>query len=404
MTRLRWMLPLLCVAACRGQSVQDATTLEQHELDSLVAALMPAAEQASGMSFRETPRAAVRGPDQVREYLLAKLASELPPERLDGLVAAYRLLGMIPDTLDVAGLFVDLYTEQVAGFYDPDSATLYAVSGGSAELRDLTLTHELIHALQDQYLPLDSILAARDDADRLAAAHAVLEGQANLATLLILLPDQDLLRDDANWQVIVDQFGASRPEMAVFNAAPLVVRSGLMFPYREGATFMRWFRNTHGEEQPFERGLPVSTEQILHPDRYAAGDAPVSLQFLDEDAEVLHEDTFGEYEMHVLRASLAGIGTVPTEPALGWGGDRLRVYRTTNGPALVWYSVWDRDYFADRFVERIVAMLHRTDRDGYRVSTDRVPVGELPGVRVVIAPDGWGGWRTMPAVTVDERR
>ena len=29
--------------------------------------------------------------------------------------------------------------------------------------------------------------------------------------------------------------------------------------------------------------------------------------------------------MHVLRADLAGITTVPTEPPLGWGGDRLRV-------------------------------------------------------------------------------
>lgn len=404
MRRSCWLVLLVFATACRGESPDAAATIEQHELDSMVVALMPAAERATGLTFRAQPRAAVRSPDQVRAYLLAKLATELPAERIDGIVTAYRLLGLISDTLDIPALFVDLYTEQVAGFYDPDSTMLYAVSGTSAQVLNLTLTHELVHALQHQYLPLDSILASHENADRLAAAQAVLEGQATLATLLILLPDEDLLGDDALWQTILDQFGATRAEMAVFNAAPLVVRSGLLFPYREGSSFMRWFKTSRPGEQPFDALLPASTEQILHPERYQDGDPPISLRFIGSDADVMHEDTFGEYEMHVLRAGLAGITTVATDPALGWGGDRMRVYRSPEGPALVWYSVWDRDYFADRFVARVVGQLARQERDGSRITVDRVPVGELPGVRVVIAPDGWSGWGAMPAVTIDDGR
>lgn len=397
-TRLLLLLPLLI--ACRGQSPQAA--IEQDELDALVVELMPTVEAATGLTFTAQPRAAVRSPEEVRQYLLAKLATELPPECLEGIVAAYRLLGLIPDTLDVAGLFVDLYTEQVAGFYDPDSLTLYAVGGTSRDILRLTLIHELIHALQHQYLALDSILATKGDADRLAAAQAVLEGQATLGTLVALLPDQRVIEDDAQWQVILNQFSSNRVEMGVFNAAPMVIRNGLLFPYREGSSFNRWFVANNEGEQPFDDRMPVSTEQILHPERYRAGDTPVILRFTGDSVDVIHEDTFGEYESHILRAGLAGIDEVATDPALGWGGDRLRVYRSVDGPVLVWYAVWDADRFADRFLDRVATGLLALDREGYRTTIDRIPVGPLPGTRVVIAPEGWSGWGAMPAVEVVE--
>ena len=71
----------------------------------------------------------------------------------------------------------------MAGFYDPDSATLFGVAGAEREELRLVLAHELVHALQDQYLPLDSILDATANNDRLTAAQAILEGQATLASI-----------------------------------------------------------------------------------------------------------------------------------------------------------------------------------------------------------------------------
>lgn len=391
---------LLLLAACRGDSRRDVASLEQHELDSLVTTLMPAVAEATGLEFRETPRAAIRTRDQVRTYLLAKLESELPPERLDGLVAAYRLLGLLPDTLDVRRLFVDLYTEQVAGFYEPDSTMLFAVGGTDALTLRATLSHELVHALQHQYLPLDSIMSDRTDADRLAAAQAVLEGQATLVMLLVLAPDPGIIDDDATWVTLRDQLAAPQVGLQVFNSAPTVIKTGLIFPYLEGASFMRWWRNNRGGEQPFGALMPQSTEQILHPARYQADDLPVRLEFTGDTIDVIFEDTFGEYESRVLRSVLAGITAVATDLPLGWGGDRMRVYRSDAGPALVWYSVFDDPEFAEHFRTRVVAGLSRLARPAYRTTIDRVPVGPLPGVRVVIAPEGWTGWSNLPAVEV----
>lgn len=397
----RWMMTACCVfglLACRGEPPVSAQSLSQAQLTSLVDSLMPGVAKATGVPFKSTPQSAVRSRDQVRSYLLAKLDQELPPERLEGIVATYRLLGLIPDSLDVSKLLVDLYTEQVAGFYDPDSTTLFAVAGGDRAQLRLILAHELVHALQHQYVPLDSVLHDLSNADRLAAAQAVLEGQATLASLTAIVPNPDVLLDDGFWETFRDQIRGAQAGMKVFNTAPLVIREGLVFPYLAGAEFMRWWRKNHGNDQPFGALLPSSTEQILHPDRYARGDRPISVAFVDDTSGVMHEDTFGEFEMNILRSVQAGINEVPIDLPLGWGGDRLRVYRSPEGPALVWVTVWDTARDAEAFKRRIGDGLVALPRAGHRKSIEPLDVGGRSGMRVVIAPEGWARWESLPGV------
>ena len=391
---------LALLVACRGEPPAAAQSLSQRDLTALVDSLAPGVAKATGLAFRSAPRAMVRSRDDVRVYLLAKLQQELPPKRLEGITTAYRLLGLLPDTLDVKRLFVDLYTEQIAGFYDPDSLTLFAVaSGNRTELR-LVLAHELVHALQHQYTPLDSILKDIHDADRLAAAQAVFEGQATLASLMTLLPGQDLMTDDGFWETFRGQLQVQQAGMKVFNQAPLVIRAGLTFPYVQGSEFVRAFRRAHPDQQPFGLQLPVSTEQVLHFDRYARGDVPLTVRFAGDSTEVLFEDTFGEFEIAVLRSSLAGISEVPTDLAMGWGGDRLRVYRNATGTALVWVTLFDEPRSAERFMLQIGTKLVLQQRAGYRTVVDTLQVSGKSAVRVVVAPDGWSRWAALPGVEV----
>jgi hypothetical protein len=389
---------MLAVAACRGEPAN--APFDQAKLEAMVDSLMPGVAEITGMAFKETPRSAMRSREEVREFLLNKLAEELPPERLEGIGDAYRLLGLLPDTLDLSALFVDLYTEQVAGFYEPDSSTLYAVEGADRTQLPLILAHELVHALQHQYVPLDSIMNSRGDADRLAAAQAILEGHATLASIMAMAPDADILSSSGSWDMIRTQLSTPQAGMEVLNRAPLVIRTGLLFPYLHGAEFMRWFRINNGTRQPFGAAMPQSTEQILHPARYQAGDLPITLRFNDDSTDVLHEDTFGEFEMLVLRSALAGIDAVATDLPLGWGGDRMRVYRTDQGSALVWYSVWDEAVNADGFHERIASKLVERRREGYRTVVERFDQDSLPWVRVVIAPTTWSAWDQLPGVVV----
>jgi len=111
------------LVGCGGRSeAQDSGKV--HEM---AAELAPAVERAVGWPFKTPPIVEVRSKAQVRAYLAAKLDTELPPPRLDGMAAAYRLFGMLPDSVDLRSLLLALYTEQVIGYYDPDSAALYVV-------------------------------------------------------------------------------------------------------------------------------------------------------------------------------------------------------------------------------------------------------------------------------------
>jgi len=382
---------------CRGSApATSRTDLLQQLVDSLQAPV----ERATGLTFKATPRVSIRSRQQVRAYLIRKLDEQLPPAKLHGLETTYRLFGLLPDTLGLRALLVDLYTEQVAGYYDPDSATLFAVADADPVQLRLVLAHEMIHALQGQYIPLDSILHDTSNNDRLTAAQAVLEGQATLVSIEVLAPGQNVGANPEFWELYREQIRQQQSSMPVFAKAPLVVRESLIFPYLAGAEFMHWWETSPLRDTvPYGPRMPVSTEQILFPDRYLRGDVPVPL-VLPPNSEVIHEDALGETEIRVLMARLAGARTVRAGGPIGWGGDRYRVFRTPSGPALIWYVVWDDTRSAERFTWGYGGKLRSTSREGYRTMLESFELNGKPAMRYVLAPISWEGWGDEPDVAL----
>jgi hypothetical protein len=391
------LLALIGANACRGQ--KPATDGEG--IARLVDSLVPAVEKAAGLRFRTPPQSAVRTRDQVRAYLLHKLDQELPAERARGLQATYRLLGLLPDTLDLRALLLDLFTEQVVGFYEPDSSMLFVVANAEPTTVKAIVAHELVHALQHQYLPLDSIMRQTGDNDRLAAAQAILEGQATLAGLQVMVPDQNLFAMPEFWETYREQFRGQQATMPVYNKAPRILRESIIFPYLAGADFLRWWAGSELRDTlPYGRRMPVSTEQILHPERYGKGDQPLTLRFASEEPGVLYEDVMGEFDLRVLAADLTNAGEVNTPLALGWGGDRLRVYESPSGPALAWYIAWDDKTSATRWQATTGQRLESRRPLGYRLEISAVQIADHPGTRILIGPNDWSGWKKVAGVAL----
>src|SRR3954469_24116572 len=109
-------LPLLSTD-CRGQSRSEPALRAQ------VDSLMPGLERLSGLPSHNVIKLGTKTRAQVREYVLHQLTKEMPPAELNGIQATYSALGLIPDTLNLHDLLVALYTEQVAGYYDPETKT-----------------------------------------------------------------------------------------------------------------------------------------------------------------------------------------------------------------------------------------------------------------------------------------
>jgi hypothetical protein len=341
--------------------------------------------------------------------VIRKLDQDLPPAELRGVEAAYRLFGLSPDTLDLRRVLIALLTEQVAGYYDPDSGTLYVgadLAGVDSFIIRTTVAHELVHALQDQYVNLDSILKLKRQNDRRLAALSVLEGQATLAQTLVMMPEQSVARLPSFWdsRSVVRRQQAQMPEFA---GAPLWLRETLVFPYLGGADFVRWHMTTHPGRLPFGARMPVSTEQILDPARYAAGDGPARLVFAGDSADVVYEDDLGALEIRVLFMQLLADTLEREAPRLaeGWDGDRYRVYDAGGegegrDHALVWYSVWDDAAARDRFAAGLERAwrARRAGAPGRRWEVRRLDLNGEPGVRLVDAPEAWNGWRAVPPV------
>ncbi len=369
-------------------------------MQQLAAGLVPMVERAVGLPFKSAPRVAVRSPEELRVYLTNKLDDELPPEELERLIVAYRLFGLIPDTLDMRELLLALYLEQVVGYYDPDSAMLYMVETADPSIVRFTLAHELVHALQGQYVPLDSLFSLRRQNDRKMAAQAVFEGQATLASFQVVFPEMDLESLGQSWGDYWRAVREQQERMPVFASAPLVIRETLVFPYLAGADFVWWFARTFTDTVPFGPRLPQSTEHILHPERYRSGDDPVALAFSGRP-DAVYEDGLGEFETRILLTVLSGSEQATASTALGWGGDRYAVFPTANGDhALVWVSVWDDERSAERFTAAVRTHWHTSEPGARRITVDRLRLADHAAVRVVNAPAGWAQWADVPGADV----
>lgn len=400
MGRLIAAVVLACAAlGCRARA--DEVRLEA-ALRELVRQRMPGIEQATGLTFRETPRVARRTRDQMRDYIMHKLDTEYPPAEFAAIQASYRLFGLVPDTLDLRATMLKLLGEQVAGYYDPDSATLFVIADVDSFMLRTTLSHELVHALQDQYVPVDSLLRRKRQNDRSLAAQAVLEGQATLAQTLAMMPELRRADLPSFWEqrsAVTQQ----QSQMKEYALAPLWLREMLVFPYLAGADFVRWYEQTHPGQHPYGRALPQSTEQILHTDRYSANDAPTALRFVAPSADsVRYEDELGEFETRLMFQVRLGdpSGLRATALASGWDGDRYQLLGADEQAlALVWYSVWDDQAAAERF-RRSLERAWLAQRTGRSVKIEGVTIDGRPGVRLVDAPVNWAGWKGLPQVKV----
>jgi hypothetical protein len=416
----RW-LALLCaalatsLAACRAdapapalQGIADDES--PPELVAMLADLLPRVERISGLDRIRVLRMRRQGREEARRYVESRLDAELPPERLDGVRRSYVALGLIPDTLELRSLLLELYTEQVLGYYDPATETLYVLEGEDpAGLRPL-LAHELVHALQDQHADLDALVARERGNDAQTAAHAALEGHATVVMFAVLAEEATRRRLDP--VALPDPAGNLAEALAeqdrqfpVFGRTPRVIRETLMFPYVAGASFVHQLWSSMAPMDrypaPLDSLLPRSTRDILEPHRLLQQNtAPLQLQFAPPAAPwtVVYENDMGRLETGIFLDVHAGDGS--RDAAAGWAGDRFLLLSAPGaGDLLYWVTLWESDAAGDLFA--------RAARRGApalaprRMTVETVTLDGVPAVVVTIhSPDAGAVPLAAPAARV----
>jgi hypothetical protein len=402
---LRRLVGLLLTVGALAATAAVARAQDENAALQIARAVTPSVERAVGLKFKREPAILVRTREQVRGYLSRKLAEELPPRELNAVQRTYRAFGLISDTTDLRRLMLDLYAEQVAGYYDPDSSALFVVRGADPLVLKLILAHELVHALQDQYMSLNAILKLKRQNDRQMAGQAVAEGQATLASIEAMAPGADLSQALGNWDQVRGAIRSQQSAMPVFATAPPIIQEGLLFPYLAGAQFMHDFnaRRTRPDEEPYGDRLPVSTAQILHADLYTSHALPDRLRFGRSPGDTLvYDDDFGEFETGIALETWGVNKAVAESAAAGWDGDRFEVLGSPSGTVVVWATAWRTPADADQFQRALTEGWGRTHPRGGadRWRVDRLAIRGINVVRLVAAPAAWKGWARVPSVTL----
>ena len=352
--------------ACTQQVPDSLVVSEDAELRRVASEILPELAERSGLELREPVRIARRSRAELVRYLEAQLDEELPPAEAAAVTESYRLLGLVPDGLDLRGLLLSVYTEQVAGFYDPDSTALFVMDDQGAEDLRTVLIHELVHAVQDQAANLDSLTSRERGNDRQTAALAAIEGHATL--VMFEYVTSQLQGRSVDLSEIPDFTARIRPALQGMRTqypaladAPRVVQETILYPYLEGTGFVqRLWRSAAGRPSPLAGLLPQSTEQVSVAEASAGErDEPTEIG-LEAALGERYSNTLGAMETSVLLTEL--VGNDAASAVLGWDGDRFVLVDSPGGSALAWWSVWDDAAARDRFVATLTPALGRLPR------------------------------------------
>ena len=297
---------------------------------------------------------------QLRRFLGKRIKKTLRPEEIRADELALKMFGLVPQNFDLRKSTVDLLTEQAAAFYDYDEKKLFLLQGAPLSEETTTLAHELAHALADQHFDLQRFMDETPANDDENLAHtAVVEGQASWLMIAYNLAraGQDPVPTPGMLKSLEDSENTSSPgDFPVLKASPLYIQQSLLFPYADGTKFFDAVFRKVGKAAfgAVFTNAPVSSAQIMQPDRYFAHEKPVTPELpklnLGSGGSEVTEGTMGEFDHRILLWQYLGLPKA-NELARHLRGAQFRVTKPDKNsrPVLEYVSQWDSEKAAGDF-------------------------------------------------------
>lgn len=278
-------------------------------------------------------------------------------------VVGLALFGFLQPDFNLYDFYINLYSEQVAGYYDDETKDMFVVQGkGFQGVERMTYSHEFVHVLQDQTYDLRGRMHITDEyckthAEYCSAAKALIEGDATLSEQM-WFTRYATAQDKKEVQDYYQDY-----KSPVYDSAPEYMKQDFLFAYTQGAEFVQTLYNEGGWEKVNEvfKFPPQSTEQILHPDHYPS-DLPDTMAVhnlvphLGDGWERLDNNSLGEwYTYLMLSAGWDENARLPEataqKAAAGWKGDNYSVYWNENlqKSAMNYVSTWETGQDQDEF-------------------------------------------------------
>ncbi|MGH3650149.1 MAG: hypothetical protein ACRDU9_05515 [Acidimicrobiia bacterium] len=352
--------------------------------------LIRAAQEIRGLPFLTPPDLNVVADEELEAMVLEDIEEE--SEDLPADEALYKMLGLLAEDADFEQLILDLYGEQVAGFYDGDTGEIVvpAREDGLSVLQQGTIVHELVHALTDQhfsFFPRFKEMIDEERLDEATAYQALMEGDATLAEVLWV---QTLSQREIG-EFIAESLGI---DTSAFDSAPRFLTESLFFPYDTGLGFVQdlytggdWSEVNDAYSTLAE--LPGSSEQVISPDDYTR-DLPRTVDIPSVSItgyELERTSVWGEQGFRIMLNQGSGVETL-VEAADGWGGDSYHQWFDGENAAMLIVYEGDTpgdveeleeallDFALESFPEDHFAWVEVLDGRLFFIAAHEVPVGE----------------------------
>jgi hypothetical protein len=307
-------------------------------------------EGLRGLSARKQISGKYISRGELHRVLREHAAREIPPEALEREAVVLKLLGAIPTAYPFVEKQFEILGGEIAGLYEPSDKTMYLLRDLGPKEAEATLLHELVHALQDDHFGLRKRVRYQSGGgDALAAASALAEGDATYVMMIATgqPPEPAALRTAM-------AASAQKPGQPAFLSNALISSYvyGYEFVYglaREGAMAAvndAWTRP------------PTTTEQILHPAKWRAGE-PAALVAAPHVPQRVDDDSLGEMGLRAY-LELGGSTEGAAIAASGWGGDRGALGVDGDTVRYAWHYRADAD--APGAASRVMAELNRVFR------------------------------------------
>lgn len=298
--------------------------------------------------------------EKVTEFLNQRVKQATTPEELRDEELTLKKFGFVPQDFNLEQTTIDLLTEQAAAFYDYDKKKLFVTDTTAPDTQSPVLAHELSHAIADQNFNLAKFIRqGRKSDDGATARMAVMEGQATwLMSEYLARRIGESLKTSPMLARMMSGLSDSSGQFPVYDHAPLYLRQTLIFPYTKGMLFQQAVIEKDGNAafaEVFQRP-PVSTQQILHPEKYFDRTQPVDVPLPDPKLprgfKAVVGGTLGELDHDVL---LEQYGGKETAAAIGphWRGAsfELRENKKAARVVLLYAVQWDTPEMARRYFD-----------------------------------------------------
>lgn len=338
------------------------TAAAQPSARELCAQIPPIAEELhriSGMPLKHAVPCDYISKEKINDFLKKRVKEVANPKELRAEELTLKMFGLVPDTFNLAQNTVDLLTEQAAAFYDYEKKKLFITDTTQGASQQPVLAHEIAHAIADQNYNLSRyIKQGRKSDDGSTARMAVMEGQATwlMSEFLARRMGQSLKDSPAMVAAMSSMSETAGGQYPVFDHSPLYLRMTLVFPYTKGMLFQNAVFQ-HDGQQGFGAVFlkpPVSTQQILHPEKYFESVKPTEPAAPDpklgKGYKGLVGGTLGELDHEVMLEQYSG-KEVAAELAPHWRGCSFQLLENARAKRIVLlYAVeWDTEEAARKY-------------------------------------------------------